>query len=115
MRPSGSTLPQPLVLTAKPVAAQGREDQNGPAASRSWASTRLETRSLVGLRAKPALGRYRRTYERLPRIMAALHGEPSDAVPIMLHNFMPAALRRGSACGRIGPIHRRLLILSFKP
>ncbi len=29
------------------------------------------------------------------RIMAALHGKPSDAVPIMLHNFMPAAREAG--------------------
>ena len=29
------------------------------------------------------------------RIMAALRGEPSDAIPIMLHNFMPAAREAG--------------------
>ncbi len=29
------------------------------------------------------------------RIMAALHGQPTDGVPIMLHNFMPAAREAG--------------------
>ncbi len=29
------------------------------------------------------------------RMMAALHGQPSDTIPIMLHNFMPAAVEAG--------------------